>query len=316
VSLILTVDERAWRAHVDRVWAEHPGLVPVVKGTGYGFGREVLAAEAAGRGARFVAVGTVHELDGLPPGPTPVVLTPTTRVAPDAAIGAVLTIADPAQLAAAAVGGAVGVIVEVTSSMRRYGTDAGGVRTLVDQADAAGLVVVAAGIHLPLAGSSAERAAETAAWCDVLPAGLPLWVSHLDAGDVAALAARGPGRTVVQRIGTRLWLGDKGFTHLGAEVVSLRDVAAGDRCGYRQVPAPAGGTVVTVGAGTVQGVRLLDDTRSPIHHARRRLALIEPPHQHATLAFVPEGEPCPQLGDVVDVQRPLTEVRPDELVWR
>ena len=53
-----------------------PGLVPVVKGNGYGFGRRPLAAIAAEL-ADTIAVGTVHELDDVPAGSTPVVLTPT-----------------------------------------------------------------------------------------------------------------------------------------------------------------------------------------------------------------------------------------------
>jgi len=313
VSLILTVDARRWGAHVAHTWAEHPGVIPVVKGNGYGLGRAFLARVARRRGARYVAIGTVHELAGLPDGVTPVVLTPTARLAPGAAAGAVLTVAAPHHVTAAAAGGAAGVIVEVASSMHRYGADAPGVRTLLDAAHRAGVPVVAAGIHLPLAGTDAERAREVAAWRDRLPAGLPLWASHLDAADVFSLGA---DRPVVQRIGTRLWLGDKTFFHLGTDVVAVEPVEAGTPCGYRQVPVPAAGSVVVVGAGTAHGVRTLDDGRSPFHHARRRLALVEPPHQHVSLLFVPAGEPCPRPGEAIDVQRPLTEVRPDEITWR
>jgi alanine racemase len=313
VALILTVDEQAWRHNVERVRRTHPGLVPVVKGTGYGFGRRRLAAEAAAFGAPYVAVGTVHELDGLPPGPTPVVLTPTVRIEPGGVRGAVVTADAVAHLDAARRGAAAGIVVEVASSMHRYGVDRAGLAALVEAADRRSLPVVAVAIHLPLAGTSAERAAEAARWIPHLPAAVPLWCSHLDAGDEAGLAARHPVR---QRIGTRLWLGDKAFCHLGAEVVSVHRVARGTPCGYRQHPAPADGHVVAVGAGTAQGVTLLPDGRSPLHHARRRLDLVEPPHQHTTLAFVPLGEPLPSVEEILDVQRPLTEVRPDEVVWR
>ena len=37
---------------------------------------------------------------------------------------------------------------------------------------------------------------------------------------------------------------------------------------------------------------------------------------HTSMVFVPTGEPCPAIGDVVDVQRPLTMVAVDELTWQ
>ncbi len=42
MALTLTVDRARWQAHVAAVRAAHPGLVPVVKGNGYGFGRTFL----------------------------------------------------------------------------------------------------------------------------------------------------------------------------------------------------------------------------------------------------------------------------------
>ena len=43
MALTLTVDRARWQAHVAEVRAAFPGLVPVVKGNGYGFGRTFLA---------------------------------------------------------------------------------------------------------------------------------------------------------------------------------------------------------------------------------------------------------------------------------
>jgi hypothetical protein len=36
---------------------------------------------------------------------------------------------------------------------------------------------------------------------------------------------------------------------------------------------------------------------------------------HTSMAFVPAGEPCPAVGDRVDVQRPLITTAVDEVVW-
>ena len=67
MTIRLTVRTTMWRSHVASVAASVDGLVPVVKGNGYGFGRAALAAIAA-EISDTIAVGTVHELDGLPDG--------------------------------------------------------------------------------------------------------------------------------------------------------------------------------------------------------------------------------------------------------
>ena len=64
----LTVYSAEWRRHVRSIVDAAPGLVPVVKGNGYGFGRRHLA-EIAAEFSDTIAVGTMYELDGLPDGP-------------------------------------------------------------------------------------------------------------------------------------------------------------------------------------------------------------------------------------------------------
>ena len=76
MTIRLSVDRTRWWAHVADVAEQIDGLVPVVKGNGYGFGRDGLAI-AAVELSPLLAVGTVHELAGLPEQCTPIVLTPT-----------------------------------------------------------------------------------------------------------------------------------------------------------------------------------------------------------------------------------------------
>jgi hypothetical protein len=103
--------------------------------------------------------------------------------------------------------------------------------------------------------------------------------------------------------------------HLDADVLDTHPVDAGTPAGYRGDPVPSDGTLVMVGAGSAHGVAPLADGRSPFHFARRRLGLHEAPHMHTSMAFVPAGEPCPAVGDRVDVQRPLITTAVDEVVW-
>lgn len=307
----LTVREAAWRAHVRSVVAATPGLVPVVKGNGYGFGRATLARIAAGL-ADTIAVGTMHELDDLPtaPGdPDVVVLTPTLET--PARDDAILTVGSAAHVAALR-GWRGRVVVKLASSMRRYGVDAGDLAGLLDAAQRARLDVVGVAIHLPLAGTAAAHVDEVCRWLPAIDPAHPVWVSHLDGADVARLPATHRYRV---RSGTALWHGDKSALHLDADVLDTRPVRAGDTAGYRLGPVPTDGTLVMVGAGTAHGVHPLPDGRSPFHHAGRRLALHEPPHMHTSMVLVPAGEPCPVVGDRVDVQRPLTTTLVDRIEW-
>ena len=62
MSLTLTVDGDRWRDHLRKTAAAQPGLVPVAKGNGYGFGLGRLARKAQWLGVDTLAVGTYEEL--------------------------------------------------------------------------------------------------------------------------------------------------------------------------------------------------------------------------------------------------------------
>jgi alanine racemase len=305
VTITLSVRTASWRANVARLASSIDGLVPVVKGNGYGFGRFTLAALAA-EFTDTIAVGTVHELDGLPTTITPVVLTPTLS-APDST-RPILTVGNATHLDA--LDGWTGrVLVKLTSSMQRYGSDT----ALVDAARARDLDVSGVSIHLPLEGSAGRHADEIVRWLDDIDPDLEVWVSHLDADTYAALPSTHRYRL---RLGTSLWLGDRSLLHLTADVLDVRRVDAGSPAGYRLGPVPGAGHLVMIGAGTANGVTPLPDGRSPFHFRRQRLALHEPPHMHTSMAFVPDGAPLPTIGDRLDLQRPLTMTAVDVVEWR
>ena len=297
MTLTLRVDRDAWEANVRDVAARYGDILAVVKGNGYGFGLSALATAAVGLGFQPLAVGTVYELDALPAlTEPPVVLTPV--LAPDSPpLAAVLTVGSTANVEALARHGHVApVAVKLASSMRRYGVDPDELSSVVAAVERAQRGIDQFALHLPLAGDA------------------QLTVSHVDAGSLDRLRARHPGRRIVVRLGTALWHGDKSFLALRADVIEVRTVRARERAGYRLVDTPAAGTLVMVGAGTAHGVHPLPDGRSPFHFARRRLALLEPPHMHTSMVFVPAGDPIPAVGDEIDVQQPLTYVRVDRVI--
>lgn len=312
MTLRLTVDAAAWNDHVERTARSMPGLVPVVKGNGYGFGRGPLSAVAAEL-STTIAVGTVHELDHVPAGVSAAVLTPTRRAPTE--LSPILTVGSLDHVAALA-GWPGRVIVKLASSVRRFGTTRELLGPLTGAVRAAGLEIVAFGIHPPVAGSDDEHLDDITSWLDVLDPADEVWVSHLSARAYRDLRDAWPDRRFRMRAGTALWHGDKGALHLGADVLDVHPVRAGERAGYRQAAVPGDGTLVMIGAGSAHGVHVLDDGRSPFHFDRRRMALHEPPHMHTSMAFVPAGCPAPGPGDVVDVQRPLISTFPDEVRWR
>lgn len=310
--------------------AAFPGLVPVVKGNGYGFGRSRLARLASetfmsDAGApTILAVGTVHEVADLPDDVTPLVLTPAVGTAGEAAVppdlrrDTVLTVGADHHVDALADCGWTGqVVLKSVSSMRRYGTD--DLAGLLTRCTDAGLDPIGAALHLPLAGSTDDHVAEIEHWFATadahLPTGLTLDLSHLDATSYARLRTTYAHRPLRIRLGTSLWHGDKSFLHLGASVVDVHPVGAGDRLGYRATACPVDGHVVLVAAGSAHGVQPLDGGLSPFHFARTRLALLEPPHMHTSMVIVPDGDPLPQPGDLLDLQRPLIVTQVDEVVW-
>ena len=316
MGLRLRVRESEWMQGVAAAASERPGLIPVVKGNGYGFGRRTLMPIAAGL-AEQIAVGTVYEAADAPADRLPLVLTPHLSILPaDLPDRAVLTVGHIAHVDALARQGRRGAVaVKLQSSMRRYGASPAELPALLAAVGAAGCTVSMFSIHLPLDGDDSARIGEIERWLPHLPADLPVAVSHLGPDAHGALVGGHPDRTFRIRVGTALWHRDKSQFDLTADVLDVHRVAGGDVAGYRAVTAPSDGSIAVVAAGSAHGVRAHDDGRSPFHFRHRRLTLLEPPHMHTSLVFVADGEPVPVIGDRVDVQRPLITTTIDELEW-
>jgi alanine racemase len=139
VALVLTVNSDAWNQQVESLTSTVSGLIPVVKGNGYGFGRDWLAERAA-RIASTLAVGTVFEVGSVPTAATPMVLTPTLEVPHDLRADAILTVGSLAHITAAS-GKPRNVVVKIRSSMNRYGASVGDVPELINQCRANNLQV-------------------------------------------------------------------------------------------------------------------------------------------------------------------------------
>ena len=126
MALVLTVNTDSWNRQVDALATSVAGLVPVVKGNGYGFGRDWLAERAASF-ASHVAVGTVFEVSSVPAQCTPVVLTPSLDIPAGLRDDAILTVGSMTHIEAlTATNKSRQVVVKIRSSMNRYGCAVGG----------------------------------------------------------------------------------------------------------------------------------------------------------------------------------------------
>jgi alanine racemase len=359
MSLTLTVDGDRWRRHLRSVAEANPGLVPVAKGNGYGFTVGRLARKAQwlhdqGLGGDTLAVGTYDELphaDRRFHGDL-LVLTPWrpfgSALETDPALAPRLVhtvgrVSDLADLLARQPDARF--VLERVTSMLRHGLSARDLWTaarLLHDHPRARLEGIA--LHLPLAQgthlSEVQRLMN-----DVVAAELPeggtgattVWVSHLTHGELDRLRAAYPDFTIRPRIGTDLWLGDRGALRVTSTVLDVHPVERGDVFGYRSRTAPKSGHVLVVSGGTAHGIGLEAPTggssikaraatlargsldaagfvRSPFSIDGKQRLFAEPPHMQASMLFLPHGAHVPAIGDEIDVRVRFTTTAFDRVL--
>ncbi|PUA81204.1 alanine racemase [Nocardioides currus] len=277
MSLVLHVDGERWRRHLLETVAARPGIVPVTKGNGYGFGIGRLArrcawldehAEQTGTRIDMVSVGTYLEIpeaatrfDGdvlvlTPWRPLGAALDVPETLSPRV-IHTVSRLADVADLLERSPDARF--VLEQLTSMRRHGMTR---RDLLAAANdlgerrLSGLVGVA--MHLPLNVSShlgeVERLIN-----DLVASGLPtrtVFVSHLTLGEMARLRTTYPDFTIRPRVGTELWLGERAALRVTATVLDVHPLERGEAFGYRGRSMPKSGHLLIVSGGTAHGIGL------------------------------------------------------------
>lgn len=343
MSLTLTVDGPRWRAHLETVADAHPGIVPVAKGNGYGFtlgrlARKVQWLRDRGHDVTTLAVGTYEEIphvatrwDG-----DILVLTPwrpfVAAIEPGLAkrvIHTVSRLADLEQLLSLAPKSRI--VLERTTSMQRHGMsgrdlwEAGEVLHRHPDSHLEGVA-----LHLPLA--QGNHLGEVGRLLnDYVAAAVPgrganaVWVSHLSDSELTDLRQQYGDFNVRPRIGTQLWLGDRGALSVTATVLDVHPVERGDIFGYRARTAPKNGHLLIVSGGTAHGIGLEAPTgdrsikaraatlarggldavgfvRSPYSIDGKQRLFAEPPHMQASMLFLPSGARVPAVGDRIDVR--------------
>ena len=336
MGLVLHVDGDRWRSHLRDLHARQPGLVPVAKGNGYGFGLPRLARRAAWLGVDTLAVGTYEEIEQVSSrfDGSILVLTPWRPFNPSPLDPRVIhTVGRLEDLDALVEHGREHgvrprIVLERLTSMLRHGFTARGLRAAAEVVAGGGVELEGVALHLPLAKTSHVREVERL-MTDVVAAGLngpvTVWVSHLTEDELETLRARFGDFAFRPRVGTGLWLGDREALSVRATVLDSHTVERGDVFGYRGRSAPRTGTILVVSGGTAHGIGLEAPTgegslrsraaslarggldaagfvRSPFTVAGKQRLFAEPPHMQASMLFVPAGAAVPEVGEQIPVR--------------
>ena len=340
MPLTLHIDGPRWRSHLKEFTETHPGIVPVAKGNGYGFGMAALARRCGWLGVDTMAVGTYEEAPGALSrfDRDVLVLSPWRPFLDDIPddprlIHTVGRIEDIKALAARPE--PTRVVVEGLTSMNRHGLTRHQLAAAADHL--AGLRLEGFAVHLPMAGGQLAEAEE---WSAVLEASrldtTALQVSHLTDKELDALRERRPGLQIRPRIGTALWLGDRGSLQVTGTLLDRHRVSRGERIGYRQRPMPRDGWLLVVAGGTAHGIGMEAPTAastmrqraisvargsleaaglaySPFSVAGKQRWFAEPPHMQASLIFLPAGVEPPEVGDQIPVDVRYTTTTVDRV---
>ena len=304
MTFSLTVDAIKFRQHLSAMAAKFQAtgvqLVPVVKGNGYGFTREVLAKEASNLGLNRIAIGTVWELsEALAKfSGEIVVLEPfnsadTSAVAQWSAIlknnsaRVILTLSN-LDFAAAQTAGASLIYLEGLTSLNRFGITKSEFSSIA-KSQLGTLTVVGMTLHLPIAdskkitGATAEvssavdsnklsgKVLEIWSWLskyqEVATAqNFPMHfsLSHVATQDIESLKEMCVRYNFTMnfdlRVGTSLWLGAPGALSVSGTILEIHDLDNTSQVGYQQVATNAHGRLIVVSGGTSHGVALAAPT--------------------------------------------------------
>lgn len=304
MTFSLTVDAIKFRKHlsavVDELHATGAQLVPVIKGNGYGFTREVLAKEASNLGLNRIAVGTVWELsDALAKFSGEIVVLEPFNSADTSAVAqwssilknnssrVILTLSD-LDFAAARAAGASLIYLEGLTSLHRFGISKSEVSTIT-KSQLGTLTVLGMSLHLPIADSekisgptaevssavdsnkSSGKVLEIWDWIgkyqEVAAAqGFPvhLSLSHVCAKDIEALKEMCVSYSFSVdfdlRVGTSLWLGAPAALSISGTILEIHDLDGASQIGYQQVATNGRRRLIIVSGGTSHGVALAAPT--------------------------------------------------------
>lgn len=298
MTFSLNVNATKFRGHLVSVMNTYATagaeLVPVIKGNGYGFGRGVLASEAARLGCNRIAIGTVWELGqsladfaGEISVLEPFNSSDTSAVAQWRAhlehnADRIIVTVSNVDLAAVRASGAKNIYLEGKTSLSRFGILHLDMQSIENFND---LKVQGLSLHLPIVQpaikvdatteiSSAFNGAtlsksmtETWNWIVLyqelatkfaLPKHLSL--SHITESQLKSLKKMMQSYNIDMeievRVGTKLWLGEPSALQATGTVLQIHELMNSRTVGYQQTNSGNNKRLIVVSGGTAHGVAM------------------------------------------------------------
>jgi hypothetical protein len=326
MPLSLHVDAQKWRSHLTQMMSAKPGLVPVIKGNGYGFGLELLAAESTRLGVETVAVGLASEVAKVRTafGGEIVILSPDQVICELKDSKIIQTVSSLEVLRS--IDANTNVIVEILTPLNRHGINVPEINSALAIIKERGLKLRGFTLHLPIIKIDSKWISAT---LNLLPDGSNVWISHLHGAE--GVKKEFANLTFRERVGTALWLGADSALEATATVLENRKIQG--TAGYQQ--RRARGNVIVASGGTAHGIGLtapqndfsligrikiiaraleaaFGRMRSPYRHDGKTLDFLESPHMQCSL-LICSGSNQPKPGDELKVRVRYTTTTFDQI---
>jgi alanine racemase len=298
MTFSLKVDAEKFRSHLVSVMNGYASagaeLVPVIKGNGYGFGRDRLATEASRLGCNRIAIGTVWELgQSLEIFSGEILVLEPFNIDDESAVAQwrkhlaqdadriIVTVSDT-DLAAVSSVGAKNIYLEGKTSLSRFGMLHFVMQSLTNVND---LKVLGLSLHLPIVQSDSKVDATTEisaafngasltksmteVWNWIVlyeelstKLSLPKYISlsHVTEKQVQALKSMVRSYNfdleIEVRLGTQLWLGEPKALQASGTILEIHEITHRQDVGYQQTDSGNNKRLIIVSGGTAHGVAM------------------------------------------------------------
>ena len=298
MTFSLNVNVAKFRGHLVSVMNSYATsgaeLVPVIKGNGYGFGRDLLADEASRLGCNRIAIGTVWELgqaladfagqilvlEPFNSSDAPAVEKWRQHLEHNAA--RIIVTVSKVDLAAVRSAGAKDIYLEGKTSLSRFGILPYDMQSISNFDD---LNVLGLSLHLPIVQAAhkvdatteissafdgaalSQSMTETWNWIVLyqemstkfsLPKHLSL--SHVSEDQVKSLKKMVQSYNfdleIEVRVGTKLWLGEPSALQATGTVLQIHEITHQQTVGYQQIATGTNKRLIVVSGGTAHGVAM------------------------------------------------------------
>ena len=342
MSLTLYVNNNYWTNSLKNVLnAYENSLIPVIKGNGYGIGKSNLAKKSEELGLTEIAIGTIFEAQEIINCDFNqiIVMDPIKDLDKNAFDELkkindkrlVLTLSD---IKDATNLENTPLIVEVLTSMKRFGLTANDLKTLSNYQ------ILGLSLHLPIENSTNGKITEVKNWLKIYEEVLPqakkvVYLSHLSKEEFLKIKKEFPNFVFKLRLGTKFWLNDLSNFQIKSTVLAVHDVND-ENIGYRQRKINDN-YIVVVSGGTSHGVGLqaprsntnlksritsilagvleaFDQTLSPFVISGKQRWFAETPHMNVSMLKLSKNITPPKVGSEITAHLRMTTTNFDSVI--